>query len=204
MNEQIRVKQVLSGNTSAFAYFVDTYQDMAYTIAYRIIGNKQDAEDVVQESYLKAFRNLASFRSDSKFSTWLYRIVFNTSVTHAKSQMWQTARETNIDDAFYLSDEQSARIANDKETKEIVSIIMDQLPKGDALLLSLYYMDDHSIKEIAAITGLNESNVKVKLFRARKLFKELLMNEINRISDTSISESEKFYRYLIVNDNSII
>ncbi|MFA6837507.1 MAG: RNA polymerase sigma factor [Dysgonamonadaceae bacterium] len=204
MNEQIRVKQVLSGNTSAFVYFVDTYQDMAYTIAYRIIGNKQDAEDVVQESYLKAFRNLASFRSDSKFSTWLYRIVYNTAVTQAKAQMWQTARETNIDDAFYLTDEQSARIANDKETKEIVSLIMDQLPKGDALLLTLYYMDDHSVKEIATITGLNESNVKVKLFRARKLFKELLMNEINSISDTSITESEKFYRYLIVNENSII
>ncbi|MFA6701135.1 MAG: RNA polymerase sigma factor [Dysgonamonadaceae bacterium] len=177
---------------------------MAYTIAYRIIGNKQDAEDVVQESYLKAFRNLASFRSDSKFSTWLYRIVYNTAVTQAKAQMWQTARETNIDDAFYLTDEQSARIANDKETKEIVSLIMDQLPKGDALLLTLYYMDDHSVKEIATITGLNESNVKVKLFRARKLFKELLMNEINSISDTSITESEKFYRYLIVNENSII
>jgi len=204
MNEQIRVKQVLSGNTSAFVYFVDTYQDMAYTIAYRIIGNKQDAEDVVQESYLKAFRNLASFRSDSKFSTWLYRIVYNTAVTQAKAQMWQTARETNIDDAFYLTDEQSARIANDKETKEIVSLIMDQLPKGDALLLTLYYMDDHSVKEIATITGLNESNIKVKLFRARKLFKELLMNEINSISDTSITESEKFYRYLIVNENSII
>ena len=69
MNENQRVLQVLSGNTSAFAYFVETYQDMAITIAYRICGNMQDAEDVVQESYVKAYRNLHSFRSDSKFST---------------------------------------------------------------------------------------------------------------------------------------
>jgi len=204
MNEQLRVKQVLSGNTSAFGYFVDTYQDMAYTIAYRIIGNKQDAEDVVQESYLKAYRNLASFRSESKFSTWLYRIVYNTAVTHAQSQMWQSSRETNIDDAFFLADQHSERASSLKETKEIVTLIMDQLPRGDALLLTLYYMDDHSVKEIAAITGLNESNVKVKLYRARKLFKELLMHELNKTSMTRDSESDTFYRYLIVNENSII
>ena len=73
MNENQRVQQVLSGNASAFGYFVETYQDMAITIAYRICGNMQDAEDVVQESFVKAYRNLHTFRSESKFSVALPR-----------------------------------------------------------------------------------------------------------------------------------
>jgi RNA polymerase sigma factor (sigma-70 family) len=176
MDELLCVQQVLSGNTSAFAYFVETYQDMAMTIALRICGNKQDAEDIVQESYLKAFRNLHSFRSDSKFSTWLYRIVYNTAVTHAHARMWTTDYGKEAEDVPALSDDNPELQMEEAEKKEMVSEILDHMAKGDALLLTLYYMEDHSVKEVAKITGLNESNVKVKLFRARKVFKERLFN----------------------------
>ncbi len=176
MNEGQLVKQVLSGNTSAFEYFVVTYQDMALNIAFRICGNIQDAEDIVQESYMKAYRNLHSFRSDSKFSTWLYRIVYNTSITYTKSQMWLNSVETSIESAGQLEQDKQYIKLEDIERAEIVSDIMQKIPKGDALLLTLYYMEDNSIKDIAKITGLNESNVKVKLFRARKIFKELLIS----------------------------
>jgi len=174
MNENQRVQQVLSGNTSAFAYFVETYQDMAITIAYRICGNMQDAEDVVQESYVKAYRNLHTFRSESKFSTWLYRIVYNTAVTHSKTRIWMGMNETEIEHATDLTDQGAdARLA-ERERREVVTDVLERMPKGDALLLTLYYMEDHPVKEIASITGLNEPNVKVKLFRARKMFKELM------------------------------
>ncbi|MDD2590086.1 MAG: RNA polymerase sigma factor [Fermentimonas sp.] len=174
MNENQRVQQVLTGNTSAFSYFVETYQDMAITIAYRICGNMQDAEDVVQESYVKAYKNLHSFRSESKFSTWLYRIVYNTAVTQTKSQMWLSTRETEVENAVHIGSNTLEVKIEDVERNEMVADILQKIPKGDALLLTLYYMEDNPVKEIAKITGLNESNVKVKLFRARKLFKELL------------------------------
>lgn len=176
MDERQRIQQVLSGNTSAFTYFVETYQNMAITIAYRICGNMQDAEDVVQESFVKAYRNLHAYRGDSKFSTWLYRIVYNVAVTHAKSRLWLNEHEKEIDDVSLFSqiDLQMSPDAFD-EQKEIVAHVLDLLPKGDALILTLYYMEDNSVKEIANITGLNESNVKVKLHRARKLFKEKFM-----------------------------
>ncbi|HBG40033.1 MAG TPA: hypothetical protein DEF88_07905 [Porphyromonadaceae bacterium] len=174
MNDNDCVLQVLSGNTSAFAYFVETYQDMAVTIAFRICGNRQDAEDVVQESYLKAFRNLHSFRSESKFSTWFYRIVYNAAVTHSCSKMWlregQTGLSAAADTPLPSPDAELER----REQAQMVERTLQELPKGDALLLTLYYMEDHSVKEIAQITGLNLSNVKVRLFRARKLFKEHL------------------------------
>lgn len=176
MNENQRVQQVLSGNTSAFAYFVEAYQDMAITIAHRICGNMQDAEDVVQESFVKAFRNLHSFRSDSKFSTWLYRIVYNTAITHTKTQMWIGNKETAVEVASQLADNTLEISIDEMERKVIVSDVMQRMPKGDALLLTLYYLEDNPVKEIAKITGLNEPNVKVKLFRARKLFKEMVIS----------------------------
>lgn len=176
MNENQRVQQVLSGNTSAFAYFVEAYQDMAITIAHRICGNMQDAEDVVQESFVKAFRNLRSFRSDSKFSTWLYRIVYNTAITQTKVQMWIGNKEAGIEDASFLADNTQELMRDEIERKEIVTEVMQKMPKGDALLLTLYYLEENPVKEIAKITGLNEPNVKVKLFRARKLFKEMVVS----------------------------
>ncbi len=173
MNENQRVQQVLSGNTSAFAYFVETYQDMAMTIAHQICGNMQDAEDVVQESYLKAYRNLHSFRSESKFSTWLYRIVYNTAVTRTKTQMWAGSMGMQVEDTSFAVENSLQIDMEATERREMVADIMQRMPKGDALLLTLYYMEENPVKEIARITGLNDSNVKVKLFRARKIFNEL-------------------------------
>jgi RNA polymerase sigma factor (sigma-70 family) len=149
MDELLCVQQVLSGNTSAFAYFVETYQDMAMTIALRICGNRQDAEDIVQESYLKAFRNLHSFRSDSKFSTWLYRIVYNTAVTHTHARIWTTDYGKEAEEVPALSDDNPELQMEEAEKKEMVSKILDQMATGDALLLTLYYMEDHSVKEVA-------------------------------------------------------
>ncbi|MDR0333912.1 MAG: sigma-70 family RNA polymerase sigma factor [Dysgonamonadaceae bacterium] len=183
MKEIERIKQILSGNTSAFAYFVETYQDMAITIAHRICGNLQDAEDIVQESYVKAYRNLHTFRSDSKFSTWLYRIVYNTAVTHTKSKMWVSHLETDMENASHLSENDLGISIEEIERKEIVAEILEKMPKGDALLLTLYYMEDNPVKEIVKITGLNESNVKVKLHRARKLFKEMFVASYNETNN---------------------
>lgn len=179
MNEKHRVQQVLSGNTSAFAYFVETYQDMAITIAYRICGNMQDAEDAVQESFVKAFRNLHAFLADSKFSTWFYRIVYNTVVTNTRTKMWVSDRELEMENAAHLTENDLEVNIETAERQEIVQQILQKMPPGDALLLTLYYMEDNPVKEIVKITGLNESNVKVKLYIARKLFKDLLTKEYN-------------------------
>ena len=173
MNEIQRVKQVLLGNTSAFTYFVETYQDMAFTIAHRICGNVQDAEDVVQESFVKVYRNLHTFKNESKFSSWLYRIVYNTAITHSKTKLWLYDQETSLSNVQVLSDFDTETQIADSERTEIVANVLNKMTTGEALLLTLYYLEDNPVKEIARITGLNESNVKVKLFRARQAFKEL-------------------------------
>lgn len=174
MKERVYVEKVLSGNTSAFAYFVNNYQGMAINIAYRICENRQDAEDVVQESFVKAYKNLHTFRLESKFSTWFYRIVFNTSVTFTKAKIWVIDDEVDTVAVDLSSDLDASNQIDMNETSEIVSHVLSKMPKAYALILNLFYLEDHSLKEIAEITALNNSNVKVMLFRARKMFKELI------------------------------
>lgn len=176
MKEKVYVEKVLSGNTSAFAYFVTNYQGMAINIAYRICENMQDAEDVVQESFVKAYKNLHTFRLESKFSTWFYRIVFNTAVTFTKTKMWVIDDEVETVAVDLSSDLDTGIQIEMMEIKEIVSHVLSKMPKAYGLALSLFYLEDNSVKEIAEITGLNDSNVKVILFRARKMFKELITN----------------------------
>ncbi len=176
MDEKLQIKQVLKGDSSAFTYFVDTYQDMAITIAYRICGNKQDAEDIVQNAYVKAFHNLHTFRTDSKFSTWFYRIVYNTALTHIGSSGFNTqfVDYQYIDTESSFSDWDTLERINEQEQKAAITETLEKMPKDESLLLTLYYLEENSVKDIVQITGLGESNIKVKLHRARKRFADIM------------------------------
>lgn len=181
MDEKQLIRKVLKGDTSAFAHFVDTYQDMSITIAYRICGNRQDAEDIVQNAFVKAFHNLHTFRTDSKFSTWFYRIVYNTALTHIGNVRFNTEfvdyKQMNSDDSF--SDWDTLAQIHETERKEMIDQAMERLPKDEALLLTLYYLEENSIKDICLITGLTESNIKVKLHRSRKRLGEILSSKMH-------------------------
>lgn len=174
MDEKERIKSILKGDTSAFTYFVETYQDMAITIAYRISNNMQDAEDITQDAFVKAFHNLHTFRTDSKFSTWFFRIVYNTAITHTRSSFYtseyadynEVSGQTNDFDIMDKID------ANERE--QIITKALEKIPKDSALILTLFYLNESPIKEVVQITGLSESNVKVKLHRARKQLYEVL------------------------------
>lgn len=176
MDERQQIRKVLRGDTSAFGYFVDAYQDMAITIAYRVCNNLQDAEDIVQNAFVKAFHNIHTFRSDSKFSTWLYRIVYNTALTHISNSAFNTEfvdyRQVDMDSSY--SDWDILEQIQVQERKDVINKSMEKMPKDEGLLLTLYYLEENPIKDICLITGLTESNVKVKLHRARKRFATIL------------------------------
>ncbi|GAB6123105.1 RNA polymerase sigma factor [Dysgonomonas termitidis] len=176
MNEKQQIHKVLKGDSSAFGYFVDTYQDMAVTIAFRVCGNKQDAEDIVQNAFVKAFHNLHTFRSDSKFSTWFYRIVYNTAVTETRGSAYSTEfvdyKQIDMNDSY--SDMDTMAQVEENERKELVNKAMERMPKDEAVILTLYYLEDNSVKDIVQITGLTDANIKVKLHRARKRFADTI------------------------------
>lgn len=180
MDEKLLIHNVLKGDTSSFNHFVDTYQDMAVTIAFRICSNLQEAEDIVQNSFVKAYHNLHTFRTDSKFSTWFYRIVYNTALTHIGQSRFMNEyvdyHEIDRDDSF--SGGNVLEKIENNERKELINNAMEKLPRDESLLLTLFYLEDNSIKDICQITLLSESNVKVKLHRARKRLASILEGKI--------------------------
>lgn len=180
MEEKQLIKDILKGNTSAFSYFVDAYQDMAITIAYRICNNIQDAEDITQDAFVKAFHNLHTFRLDSKFSTWLYRIVYNTAITYTRSAFYTSEYVDYTEINNQTSDWNVIDNIENAEKKEILNKALEKLPKDSALILTLFYLNENPIKEVVQITGLSEANVKVKLHRARKQLADILTVTLNR------------------------
>jgi RNA polymerase sigma-70 factor (ECF subfamily) len=138
---------------------------------FRILGRREDAEEVVQDAFVKAFRNLASFRQKARFSTWLYRIIYNTAISRHRQKKpgWQSIEEITIpaDGAEFMAEEEEDR-------HKILENAMQQLPEEDRILLTLYYVDESSVDDVHSILGISKANVKIKLFRARKRLQELV------------------------------
>jgi RNA polymerase sigma-70 factor (ECF subfamily) len=170
------INSILSGNVREYEVLVNRYKDLAFTIAFRILNNREDAEEVAQDSFVKAFKSLNSFRKDSGFSTWLYRIVFNTAIS--KKRLKRTAFQ-NIDEMPFLNEQSDApRYDFDAlaEKSQILEKAMLRIPEEDRVLITLYYVNESSVDEIHAITGMSKSNIKVRLFRTRKKLQELVSN----------------------------
>ncbi len=174
------LKQVLAGNTSKFSYFIDQYKDMAFSIAFRIVNNREDAEEIVQDSFLRAYKSLGKFRGDSKFSTWFYRIVVNNALSRKKKDT-EEANEVDIsmvtDDAVYSVESAYKSLAREDQ-KKFIELALGKLSMEDRLLLTLYYLSESSIDEISAITGIAIENIKMKLHRARKKLYAVLVNHL--------------------------
>ena len=186
-SDQSYIDRVRNGDSNAFAYLINRYKSMCYTLAIRIVKSHEDAEEVSMDSFLKAYQKIDSFKGDSKFSTWLYTIVYRESITRVRKKRIDTA---DIDDFVkdnYSEDQDFPQLEamKEKEQKVYVRQAVDRLPENDALIITLFYLNENSIEEIQQITDLSESNVKVKLFRARKKLKTelagLLNEELNTI-----------------------
>ena len=164
------VQQVLRGQTSAYAVLVDRYKSLAATIAFKITGNAQDAEEIAQDAFVKAYRALPGFKAEAKFSTWLYRIVYNTALSKTRRK---TPFAVSLEDAEITEWEpeqislQFTHLQVAEQTKYI-DLALAQLPADENLLLTLFYLHEKSVEELREITSLSKANIKVKLFRARQ------------------------------------
>ena len=178
--DQYLIDKVLNGYTNAFGELVDRYQNFVFTIAIRILKVSEEAEEVAQDSFIKAFDSLKSFRGDSKFSTWLYRIVYHKSLDRIKMNKRHRTYEINEE----ITDDNLDHIENglefmlSKERSGIIKKCIDQLPEEDAAIITLYYFEEQSVKEISKVTDLTEDNIKIKLYRSRKKLFSLLESYI--------------------------
>lgn len=178
------IERVLKGDTQYFSYFIDKYKDIVFSIALKILRNREDAEEMAQESFVKAFKSLHTFKGDAKFSTWLYRITYNNCISEVRKKRMKFVSTDDVQ----ISDEPEEMnldgIPAENRAKYVKAAI-EKLPEDEYTLILLYYFEDKSIEEISGITKLSESNAKVKLFRARKklhtILNEMLKEDIYTI-----------------------
>lgn len=186
-DDNFYIDKILKGDDASFESLVNKHKTMAYNIAFRILKSREDAEEIAQDSFLKAYHSLQEFKRESKFSTWLYRIIYNNSISRIRKKKLDI---NSYDDEEYewMEPSETARELDKLhhlEQKKYVNEALHKLPGEDATVVSLFYMNESSVEEISEITGLTQSNVKVKLHRARKkLYDELhllLKEEVHSI-----------------------
>jgi RNA polymerase sigma-70 factor (ECF subfamily) len=168
------IQKVLAGETEEFRYFIRQYKDLGFSVAMSVVKDEFTAADVVQESFVKAYQNLKSFKGQSKFSTWFCRIVINESFKVARRDRKIVAGAKLPSSAEPIEAPSVLAELKKEERSYYVNECLNRLPANESLVLRLYYLTENSIKEICEMTGWSESNVKVLMFRGRKNMLEML------------------------------
>ena len=178
------IDQVKGGQKNAFSYIVEKYRDIVFSIALKVLKNRDDAEEMAQESFIKAYRSLHTFKGNAKFSTWLYRITYNTCISELRKRKMYFASTEDIEIKDEAQEINLDGIPEENRARAIRKA-MDQLPEDEYTLVLLYYFEEQSIDEISKVSRLSESNTKVKLYRARKklytILNDMLKDELHTI-----------------------
>lgn len=171
------IQAVLQGRQQAYAILVERYKQYVFSLALRYVPERELAEELAQDVFVKAYKNLASYRGESKFSTWLYTIVHTTCLSHMrkKGNLLKAVEEDKLVALQDAMDHDPPYGHLERNSRKIIlDTAMQQLPDTDAQVLSLFYIASQSVEEIAAIMNMSTTNVKVRLFRARAKLKEII------------------------------
>ena len=166
--DNLYIQKVLDGDTESFRYFIKNYKDLAFSVAISVVKDEFWAEEVVQESFIKVFRNLKSFKGRSSFKTWFYRIVINEAFQHVRDEKKQVIYKDEISDMEMDSVEEGLEALNSEEQVVLVQQALKEIAPKESLVLRLFYLEGQHTKTIADETGWSEGNVRIILFRARK------------------------------------
>jgi RNA polymerase sigma-70 factor (ECF subfamily) len=178
-SDNFYIEKVRNKETAAYSFLVDKHKNMVFSIALRVLRNREDAEELAQDVFVKAYQSLDTFKGESKFSTWLYRIVYNAAISKTRKKKIETVDlDYNVIDN-YSTDEIKEDInrLGFEEQKRIVQKLLEGLNPEDSMMVHLFYFNENSTEEISEIMGMTQSNVKVKLHRLRKK----LLHEVNDI-----------------------
>lgn len=190
--DQHYIQKTLQGETNAFAVLIDRYQNLVYTVVYRVVKVKEEAEEVAQDTFMKAFESLKSYRGESKFSTWIYSIAYRKALDRVRKNNRMKAVELveDITEKEVGAIDNALHILEQQQRNEVIKRCIGELPEQEAAIITLYYFDDHSVREISEITELSEDNIKVKLHRSRKklfsLLKHFVLPEISNSNGRAI------------------
>src|ERR1700688_1025340 len=158
------ISRVLKGDQQVFAQLVERYQSYVFTLVLRMIESREDAEEVSQDIFVKAYRSLADFRGDSKFSTWLYTIVRTSCITFLRKKKLDTISMDNEKTFLQVESHESSFKANlieQKSRQVMVNEAIKMLSPDDAQVITLFYKGEQSLEEMGTILGMEPNTVKV-------------------------------------------
>ena len=163
------IKEILNGKTEQYEYFLDRYGQQVFVLVDRIVSCQEDVEELTQDVFLKAFQQLSSFKAESSFSTWIYRIATNLAISAVRKKRNDVLR---LEDSVFanLADTQVDEALEDESEEQLQRLqrAMEKLEADERALITLYYMEEKPLSEVAFILGMTEGNAKVKLHRIRK------------------------------------
>lgn len=169
-SDQPLIELALKGDTSAYEKLVDKYKHMVFTLALKLMGNREDAEEVTQDTFFKVYQSLSTFKGDSKFSTWLYKIAYRKGLDYLKKRKSYSKTDSlDLENAAIIS--LKTEVWNGleiEERKRNIKMAIGQMDGEDGILITLFYFEDLSLQEISDILDLEANTVKVRLYRARK------------------------------------
>ena len=157
------------GNTDAFKYIVSEYQQLVYTLAFRMTGCEADAEDITQETFIKAWQNMTRYKQQYKFSTWIYKIAVNACYDKLRSK--HNIEDVNLSDYDVVSDMNPEELLHNKELKVLILKLTSGLSPKQKLIFTLSEIEELEIEEIIQITGMTSAKIKSNLYLARKQIK---------------------------------
>jgi len=187
-SDQELIEEVLNGNSKAYALLVKNHQRFVFTLALRFTKNREDAEEVAQDCFIKAYRSLGTFKQTSKFSTWLYTITYTTAMSFLRKRQVDTTSIDNDENVLQLVNNISsynADLVEQKSANVYLNIAINNLSPIDAAIITLFYLGEQSLEEIGQAMHMEPNTIKVKLHRARARLKEqmelLLKDEIKEL-----------------------
>lgn len=177
-DERHIIQRILRGETALYEHLVQTYGQQVFTLIVRMVSNQEDAEELTQDTFLKAFQHLSSFKENCSFSTWIYSIAYNTAISSLRKRKFDTCV---MDPATLagISDAQVDEALNEESEEQIARLnrAIERLNPEERTLISLFYYEEKTLNEVALILGLTENNAKVKLYRVRKKIYALMKME---------------------------
>lgn len=189
LTDQELIQKISSGDTRAFTMIIKKTERLVAQIVFKMIRGSEERKDIAQDVYLKVFKSLSSFKFQSKLSTWIAKITYNTCLKYLEKHKQQFFPYENLETDLYSGNEAAVQSTDDVESSifqdelsEILKAEIEALPPLYKTLITLYHNEELSYSEIAQITELPEGTVKNYLFRARRALKENLLQKFRRES----------------------
>jgi RNA polymerase sigma factor (sigma-70 family) len=177
LSDQEIIDSVRKGNDSDYSIIVNRYKNKAFLMLKRMLKNEFESEEVLQDCFLKVYKSLNTFKGEAKFSTWFYRIVYNTALSRISSQKRKTETEmTSVEDHFNLESEYRSDEIEKKDVNQLIHDTISKLPERYSAVITMFYLNEMSIEEISEVMGISVSNVKVMLHRSRNSLRDLILN----------------------------